>query len=342
MLRLTFPNSLFAPSSIHRHVLLLMVLLLTVSVIDGFLPPSSSSSSIRYSRYCHSSQQQQKQQPPQSLQAQKQPQQQHRRRTGGSWYQQLLQPLQHHPKEDHRGTGGGGISSFPVPSYHKTVGMMMVTATIVLLTAGMGPLGAVAEPTTASTDDANLNNDGTGATTTATTTTLYSIQRCSVSSQSPCISTSNVKQINLYSPPWTFTSAVSPDEVMSRLKGAILADPSCTILQQDGNKYLAVQAQRPSDIFGTIDKVEFVINDIDQVVTYKSSAPNDSTGTDFGIQRKRLDEIRKRSGIFGMMGDTLKTADTRTNSERGNGPIGQLKAFYGLQSGGGFEDVLAE
>jgi hypothetical protein len=42
------------------------------------------------------------------------------------------------------------------------------------------------------------------------------------------------------------------------------------------------------------------------------------------------------------MGDSMNTADAATTGERGNGPLGQLKAFYGLQSGSGFEDVLAE
>lgn len=219
---------------------------------------------------------------------------------------------------------GEGISSVTVPSP-----LVMAVATIVLIaTVGMGPLVAVA------VDD----NSTAGP---PSTTMSYSIERCSVSSQSPCVSTSNVRQIDLYSPPWTFAT-IPPNEVMSRLKGAVMADPSCRIIQQDGDKYLLVEAQRPADIFGTVDRLEFVINEQDEVVTYRSAAPTDSTGTDFGIQRRRLDEIRKRAGVFGLMGDTLNTADTKTSGERGNGPLGQLKAFYGLQSGGGFEDVLAE
>ncbi|KAG7360166.1 DUF1499 domain containing protein [Nitzschia inconspicua] len=190
-----------------------------------------------------------------------------------------------------------------------------------------------------------LGGDPSLADETATPTSplaSYSIEKCNMSSKSPCVSTSNVRQIDLYSPPWTFPSSYSADEIMSRLKGAIVTDSTCDIVQQDGNQHLVVQAKRPNDLFGTLDQLEFVINAQDQVVTFRSSAPEDSTATDFGLQRRRLDEIRKRAGIFGVMGDSMNTADAATTAERGNGPLGQLKAFYGLQSGGGFEDVLAE
>jgi uncharacterized protein (DUF1499 family) len=173
-------------------------------------------------------------------------------------------------------------------------------------------------------------------------TASYSIDKCNMSSKSPCVSTSNVRQIDLYSPPWTFPSSYNADEIMSRLKGAIVADSTCDIVQQDSNQHLLVTAKRPNDLFGTLDTLEFVVNAQDQVVTFRSSAPEDNTSTDFGLQRRRLDEIRKRAGVFGVMGESMKTADSVTTSERGNGPLGQLKAFYGLQSGGGFEDVLAE
>ena len=179
-------------------------------------------------------------------------------------------------------------------------------------------------------------------TTTTSSSPSFSIQKCDISSKSPCVSTSNVRQLDLYSPPWTFPSSYGADEIMSRLKGAVVADSSCEIARQEASQYLVVNAKRPNDLFGTTDKLEFVVNAADQVITFRSSAPSESTSTDFGLQRKRLDDIRKRAGVFGIMGETMNSADTKTTGERGNGPIGQLKAFYGLQSGGGFEDVLAE
>jgi uncharacterized protein (DUF1499 family) len=166
----------------------------------------------------------------------------------------------------------------------------------------------------------------------------YSIEKCSTSSKSPCVSTANVKQLDLYLPPWTFEGPVN--EVMSRLKGAIVTDTTCQIVKQDGNRYLKAEAKR-SDLFGTIDELEFIINEKDQVVTFRSMA-NDENNDFAGINKKRLEAIRKRAGIFGVMGEYLNTADSVSIDERGNGPMGQLKAFYGLQSGAGFEDVLLE
>jgi uncharacterized protein (DUF1499 family) len=184
-----------------------------------------------------------------------------------------------------------------------------------------------------------------------TRTKSYSIVKCDVSSKSPCISTSNVRQLDLYVPPWTFRDNFNTDEVIATLKSAIEADPlsSIVVSSQDddsnySNKQLLVDSKRKNDLIGNIvDRLEFIINESDHVITLKSSAPLESPTTDFGLQRKRLEQIRERcGGIFGVMGDTLNTADTKSTGERGNGPLGQLKSFYGLQSGGGFEDVLSE
>lgn len=171
-----------------------------------------------------------------------------------------------------------------------------------------------------------------------TATPILSIQKCSMSSKAPCVSTANVRQLDMYLPPWTFSKPV--DEVMSRLKGAVASYQGCEILKQEGNQYLLVEAKR-NDLFDTIDQVEFVINESDQVVTFRSTATNNDN-TDFGINKKRLEEIRKRAGIFTVMGAGMNSADSVSTGERGNGPLGQLKAFYGLQSGGGFEDVVLE
>ena len=165
----------------------------------------------------------------------------------------------------------------------------------------------------------------------------FSITKCNVTSKAPCISTSNVRNMDLYLPPWTFSTSAA--ECMARLKGAIVADPSCLIVQQDGDRHLLVEAKR-NDLFGSVDTLEFVVNDNDKVVTFRSLANNENS--DFGLNRKRLDEIRKRAGVFGIMGEGLNSADSLSSDMRGNGPLGQLKAFYGLQSGTGLEDVILE
>jgi uncharacterized protein (DUF1499 family) len=166
----------------------------------------------------------------------------------------------------------------------------------------------------------------------------FSIEKCSAASKIPCVSTSNVRNLDLYLPPWTYTT--SADDVMYRLKGAVIADPTCSIIQQDGNQHLVVEAKRLSLGSQTTDTLEFIINDTDKVVILKSLA--DSEVSDFGVNRNRLEEIRKRAGIFGIMGEYMNSADSFTPSQKGNGPLGQLKAFYGLQSGAGFEDVVLD
>lgn len=166
----------------------------------------------------------------------------------------------------------------------------------------------------------------------------FSIEKCSAGSKIPCVSTANVRNLDLYLPPWTYTTSM--DDVMSRLKGAAIADPACSILRQDGNQHLVVEAKRLSLGYQTTDTLDFIINDTDKVVFLKSVA--DSEVTDFGVNRNRLEEIRKRAGIFGIMGENMNSADSYTPSQKGNGPLGQLKTFYGLQSGGGFEDLVLD
>ena len=167
----------------------------------------------------------------------------------------------------------------------------------------------------------------------------YSITKCPTNSKIPCVSTANVRNLDLYLPPWTYTT--TSEEAMARLKGAIVSDSSCEIIQQDGYDRLLVQAKRGgADVFGTTDKLEFIVNDADKVITFRSAAPNDSP--DFGINKRRLDDIRKRAGIFGIMGESMNSADSFTDDQKGYGPLGQLKAFYGYQSGAGYEDVLSE
>ena len=42
------------------------------------------------------------------------------------------------------------------------------------------------------------------------------------------------------------------------------------------------------------------------------------------------------------MGEYMNSADSASVGDKGYGPLGQLKAFYGLQSGGGYEDIVLE
>jgi uncharacterized protein (DUF1499 family) len=121
---------------------------------------------------------------------------------------------------------------------------------------------------------------------------------------------------------------MTKDEVMARLKGVIAADSSMILLVEEPN-YLKLQAGRS---FYT-DELEFSINEADEVVTFRSSQVSGPMVSDFGANRKRLEEIRVKAKL-GVMGEEYELADPSSE-----GALGQLKAFYGLQSGEGFEDI---
>ena len=167
----------------------------------------------------------------------------------------------------------------------------------------------------------------------------YSIKECSATENvSSCVSTASVKKIDSYSPPWTFEC--SPEEAFARLKGSIAADSSLSIVIDDEDaKYVKVQAQRTA--LGQ-DELEFLVRGSgDNVVTFRSVRTNDTGVSDFGAIRNRLETLRKKAGVFDVMGGGL-TADSYDVPMKGNGVFGQLKAFYGLQSGEGFESVFED
>jgi uncharacterized protein (DUF1499 family) len=154
-----------------------------------------------------------------------------------------------------------------------------------------------------------------------------------------CVSTANIKQIDLYSPPWTFE--VSPDEAFARIKGVLKSDDSFVITEIDDEaRYIRAYSQR---IAADQDEVEFLVKGDDKVVVFKSSERKEGV-PDFGANRKRIDDIRNRGAVFELMGGGL-TADSYEGggaAARGNNAFGQLKAFYGLQSGQGFQSVFDE
>ncbi|KAL9191538.1 hypothetical protein ACHAXT_001244 [Thalassiosira profunda] len=155
-----------------------------------------------------------------------------------------------------------------------------------------------------------------------------------------CVSTSNIKDAKGgYSPPWTFE--VNPDEAFARIKGVLKSDDSFVITEEDDDaRYIRAYAKR---IAGR-DEVEFLVKGDDKVVLFRSTAPNNGSVSGFGANRKRIEDIRKRGAVFDLMGGGL-TADSYDGggaASKGNNPWGQLKAFYGLQSGEGFESVFEE
>ena len=147
-----------------------------------------------------------------------------------------------------------------------------------------------------------------------------------------CVSSSSVKKVDQYVAPWTFE--VSASEAQAKLKAVFAADPNIYKDLEEDTNYLKVKAAR-----GLVyDELEFVIDENDKLVKLRSAElSDDAKVSDFGANRRRLDSIRKEAGVFDVMGGM---SEYDSIEMRGNGPLGQFKASYGLQSGQGFEDVF--
>ena len=155
----------------------------------------------------------------------------------------------------------------------------------------------------------------------------------------------NVKNIDLYSPPWSFE--VSPDEAFARIKGVLTSADTfrlTEITEVDADaRYVKANVQRPFPDKGQ-DEVEFLVKADDKVVVFRISEKEEGSLSDSGVYRKQIDSIRKKGAVFDLMGGGM-TADSYDGGgavSKGNSPFGQLKAFYGLQSGEGFESVFEE
>lgn len=166
-----------------------------------------------------------------------------------------------------------------------------------------------------------------------------SVTACKIDAKN-CVSTLNIKQIDSYSPPWTFE--VSPDEAFARIKGVLTSDDLFKVTEMDADaRYIRATVQRD---FRVQDEVEFLVKGDDKVVVFRSSEIGEGSISDFGEIRRRMDSIRKRGAVFDLMGGGL-TADSYDGggaAKRGNGALGQLKAFYGLQKGEGFQSVFED
>jgi uncharacterized protein (DUF1499 family) len=152
-----------------------------------------------------------------------------------------------------------------------------------------------------------------------------------------CVSTASIRQFDSYAPPWTWQDdRLSADAIIARLKGAIAVDPNLTLIAQTSDT-LVVTAAR--NAFCT-DQIIFRVNGIDRAVTFSSRQISGPDGvSDFGANRKRLERIRQATKVLSIMGSELDSADATAPRES---VTDQLKAFWGLQSGGGYESVLLD
>lgn len=150
-----------------------------------------------------------------------------------------------------------------------------------------------------------------------------------------CVSTASVKQVDLYMAPWTWPEGTSAEEVVGRIKGIVDTDGTLQMVEQHDNRYFRLRAARNFNY----DEIELVVNPLDRVITFRSQqVEGPESVSDFGANRKRLEDIRKRIPFLQVMGAEFDSADSGPREGVG----GQLKAFWGLQSGGGFEKVLLD
>lgn len=187
----------------------------------------------------------------------------------------------------------------------------------------------------------------------------YQITSCPPKTSSSCISTSSTKgdALKSYVAPWTFQC--TPEKAFRTLLDILEQqelnnnDESIKVafVDMDGF-YIEATAKRKSllSLGGITDRMEFLVKPDDNVILYRSrqlpdeNSNNDGSGkdlNDLGANKKRLGRFRQLSnGLFNELGTENDYDYTGRKGVGGNGPLGQLKAFYGLQSGAGFEDVF--
>ena len=191
----------------------------------------------------------------------------------------------------------------------------------------------------------DLTTSDNGSANAAKSTVPISILSCGAAtgSSSNCVSTASVKQVDLFMLPWTWPESISGDEVISRLKGIIASDQTLSVVDSTkvpsgDNYFFRIRAARNV----CNDEIELLINPNDRVITFRSQqVDGPDSVSDFGANRRRLEDIRKRLKVVTVLGGGENT-DYYSNGESTEGLTGQLKAFWGFQSGGGFESILLD
>ncbi|GAX16662.1 hypothetical protein FisN_23Lu212 [Fistulifera solaris] len=149
-----------------------------------------------------------------------------------------------------------------------------------------------------------------------------SIPPCSPSSNS-CLSTASVRALDKFIAPWSYPSNLSSSDVIDRLANSLT---QCEILERSDTSLKAKSTRN----FGAVDEISFEVNDADRVIAITSQQVDGPELNGLAGQKNRLREIQLKAGFLG--GEEVPR----------EGALGQLKAFYGLQSGSGFEDVFLE
>jgi len=170
------------------------------------------------------------------------------------------------------------------------------------------------------------------------------IKKCTTNlSTVSCVSTSNVRDIQYFSPPWSFdvTEGSGGEIWFDRLLDAVEGEEGVTVTAKRSD--WAIEASTPSTVVVPSATLKFKMIVEDGIVLFESRKGEGGVGGVGGEDlRKRLERIRQRGG-FGLGGSELNTADSAgVTTNNGRDFKSQLKAFYGLQSGAGYEDVFLD
>ena len=158
----------------------------------------------------------------------------------------------------------------------------------------------------------------------APSTVSASVPPCSPSSNN-CISTASVRALDKFIAPWGYPSNLSASDVIDRLAKSLVSS-QCEILEQSDTRLKAKSTRN----FGAIDEVSFEVNEADHIISITSQQVDGPELNGVAGQKNRLRDIQAKAGF--LSGEEVPR----------EGALGQLKAFYGLQSGSGFEDVFLE
>ena len=144
------------------------------------------------------------------------------------------------------------------------------------------------------------------------------LQKCKTLSN--CISTSSVSSLDKYGRPWKYNDPSS--EEFAKLVDIIKADPYLKLAEYEADKlYVHVEAKSAFPV-GSIDDIEFLLNDRDKIITYRSNS-RDVTVVggqvvgDGGANRNRLAGIKDKlkveeMGVSDEVESFMKTTKKRS------------------------------
>ena len=128
----------------------------------------------------------------------------------------------------------------------------------------------------------------------------------SCKSASNCISSSAFQSLEHYGKPWAFSESTSADEEFQILLNALKSTEIRLKIadQNDAKRYVRVEARSAIPITGT-DDIEFLINPIDKIITYRTNSREVAMAgpqviSDGGSNKNRLDIIRRKLGVSEM------------------------------------------